>query len=103
MDKNEIIVLVKQFAQRAAYEFRVNKVILFGSFVRDKFTEDSDIDVAVILDELPEDILTAEFQLYKMRRDIDHRIEPVIFKSNDDRSGFLEEIIRTGLVIYPTA
>ena len=103
MDKEEIIAKVKQFSQKAAQEFKVKKIILYGSFVNGNFTEDSDIDVAVILDDLPEDILKSEFKLYKMRRDIDHRIEPLIFKSGEDKSGFLEEILRTGLEIYPAA
>ena len=100
MDKDEIIAKVKQFAQKAAQEFAVRRIILFGSFVRGNFNENSDIDVAVIMDDLPEDILTSEFKLYKMRRDIDHRIEPLIFKSGENRSGFLEEIMKTGLEIY---
>ncbi len=103
MDKDEIIARVKQFAQKAAQEFQVKKIILYGSFVKGNFTEDSDIDVAVILDDLPEDILTSEFKLYKMRRDIDYRIEPLIFKSGEDKSGFLEEIMKTGLEIYRAA
>ncbi len=100
MDKDEIIIKVKQFAQKAAQEFPVKRIILFGSFVKGNFNENSDIDVAVIMNDLPDDILTSEFKLYKMRRDIDHRIEPLIFKSGEDKSGFLEEIMKTGLEIY---
>lgn len=100
MDKDEIIERVKLFAQKVAQEFKVNKIMLYGSFVKGNFTEDSDIDAAVILDELPNDILNSEFELYKIRRDIDHRIEPLIFKSGEDKSGLLEEILRTGLEIY---
>ncbi len=103
MDKEEIISRVKKFAELAAKEFKVKKVILYGSFVKGNFTEYSDIDVAVILESMPEDVLSSEFKLYKLRRNIDHRIEPLIFETGKDKSGFLEEIMRTGLEIYPIA
>ena len=98
MDKDEIINKVKLFAKEASREFNIKKIILYGSFVNGNFT-----DVAIVLDDLPEDILNSEFKLYKMRRDIDHRIEPVIFAYGKDKSGFLEELLRTGLEIYPAA
>lgn len=103
MDKDEIIANVKQFAQKAAQEFHVRKIFLYGSFITGNFTRESDIDVALILDDLSEDLLASEFRLYKMRRDINHRIEPLIFISGEDKSGFLEEIIKTGLEIYSAA
>lgn len=103
MDKNEIIRIVKIFALKVANEFLVKKVILFGSYANETFTENSDIDVAVVLKGLEDDLLTSEFRLYKIRRDIDHRIEPVIFIENEDKSGFLQEIYRTGTIVYSAA
>ena len=48
-----------------------------------------------------DDILESEFILYKLRRDIDAGIEPVLFEAgSDDPSGFLAEIQKTGEVIY---
>jgi predicted nucleotidyltransferase len=103
MDKDEIIRKVKQFAVKAASEFQVNKIILFGSFVKGTFSDRSDIDVAVILDSLDVDLLESEFKLFKMRRDIDYRIEPIIFIGEEDKSGFLEEILKSGTVVYQAA
>jgi len=56
--------------------------------------DDSAIDVAVIVDELNIDILEAQALLYKLRRDLDLRIEPVLLLENKDRSGFLEEVLK---------
>jgi len=56
--------------------------------------DDSAIDVAVIVDELNIDILEAQALLYKLRRDLDLRIEPVLPLENKDRSGFLEEVLK---------
>jgi len=36
------------------YGKRLQKVLLFGSAARDRLDEDSDIDIAIILDEIPD-------------------------------------------------
>ena len=40
---------VRAFAERISADFPVEKTILFGSYARGDFTEDSDADVAVLL------------------------------------------------------
>ncbi len=103
MDTREIFEKVKVFAETAAKEFDIQKVVLFGSVVRGAFNEYSDIDVAVIVAESDIDILESEFRLYKMRRNIDHRIEPILFVGTVDDSGFLEEILKNGKVVFGAA
>ena len=66
-------------------------------------TSESDIDIAVIVDEIQGDYLSNTFLLYKLRRNVDDRIEPVLLESGSDPSGFLEEVRRTGQVIYTAA
>ena len=44
--------------------------------------------------------LMAEAKLFRLRREIDTRIEPVLLEESNDKSGFLEEILKTGEVIY---
>ena len=70
------------------------------SYARGTAGEDSDIDVAVVLDSIEEDLLMLEARLYRLRRDIDERIEPILLEEKDDKSGFLEEILKTGEIIY---
>jgi predicted nucleotidyltransferase len=100
MDKSAVIDKVRQYASVVCSCFPVQKVILFGSHAKGNAGEHSDIDVAVIVDKV-DDLIESEFTLYKLRRDIDAGIEPVLFEaSSDDPSGFLAEIERTGEVIY---
>lgn len=99
-DSDGIIKKVRIFAERAAAEFDVIQVILFGSFAQNRQDENSDIDVAVIIKDSDVNLIDSEFLLYKMRRDIDYRIEPLLFIGMEDKSGFLGEILRTGKVIY---
>jgi predicted nucleotidyltransferase len=101
MDKNKVIKIVKEYSNILKKYFSVNMIILFGSYSKNEAKEHSDIDVAVIVDKIGDNSLEAEQQLFKLRRNIDNRIEPILFeKDSFDPSGFFEEIIKTGEIIY---
>ena len=100
MDKEQAIKLVKKYVEIIRQKFDVNKVVLYGSYSRGNQTEWSDIDVAVFLNEKEGDTLASEFNLYKLRRNIDSRIEPIILDEENDASGFAKEVLKTGIVIY---
>ncbi len=101
MDQANIIEIVKRFADAIRQRMPIQRVILFGSHVRGQARPDSDIDVAVIVDEQEIDQSQLEFELFKLRRQIDLRIEPVLFRANtQDPSGFFEAILATGKTVY---
>lgn len=100
MDKKTVIERVKRYSDLVRKNFPVKKVILYGSYARGTQKTHSDIDVAVVLDHVEGDFLTAETRLYQLRRQIDVRIEPVLLEKINDKSGFLEEILKTGEIIY---
>ncbi len=100
MDKTTAIRHVKQYADVVRQNFNVKKVILYGSYSRGSARKDSDIDVAVVLSRIDEDFLMAEAKLFRLRREIDTRIEPVLLEESNDKSGSLEEILKTGEAIY---
>ena len=91
---------VKQYTDLVKQKFDARKIILYGSYSRDAARKDSDIDVAVVLDSVDEDFLICEARLFRLRREIDSRIEPVLLEESNDKSGFLEEILKTGEIIY---
>lgn len=100
MDKGYVVECVRLFAERVRRSMDVRQVILFGSYARGTAQDESDIDVAVITDTPAKDWLDASTALFRLGRDIDLAIEPVLIDSPTDRSGFLTEIRRTGEVIY---
>jgi predicted nucleotidyltransferase len=100
MDKEQIIGLVQKFSELIKNYFMVKKVVLFGSYSVGVPKEWSDIDVAVFLSEKPDDLIFAESQLYKLRRNIDSRIEPIIIYDENDPSGIVSDILHNGIVVY---
>jgi len=100
MDKETAVARVKQYAAVVRQKFPVKKVILYGSHASGKGRKDSDIDVAVVVRRIEGDLLLSEKELFRLRRDIEPMIEPVLLEEDNDPSGFLAEILRTGEVIY---
>jgi uncharacterized protein len=75
-------------------------IVLYGSYATDTFTESSDIDVAVVVGSIEGDFLEREAELYRLRREVDDRIEPVLIEFGNDKSGFLEQILSNGEIVY---
>ena len=100
MDRATAFDHVRQYADLVRRHFDVRSIVLFGSYASGSQREDSDIDVAVVLDRLVDDWLTSAAKLYKLTRDIDLSIEPIILQPDHDRSGFLQHVLETGEVIY---
>jgi predicted nucleotidyltransferase len=99
MDKNEVINKVKQYKVLLKDYFNLETVYLFGSYARDTYDENSDIDVVIVVSDITGDFFSVNPLLWKLRRQIDDRIEPILIDRNNDRSGFLEEIKRSGIEI----
>jgi uncharacterized protein len=103
MDKGEAVAAVASFTDAIRATYQPVKVVLYGSYARGDQHVSSDIDVAVIVEQVNGDFLDAEAGLYRIRRQIDNRIEPVLLETGNDRSGFLETVLRTGEVVYERA
>ena len=99
MDKKQIIKLVEDFAREIQSDFSPKKIYLYGSYAKGNATEDSDIDVALVYDEYNEDYFNALTELYRLRRNIDTRIEPIILERKNDPTGFLKNVIKTGIEV----
>ncbi len=99
MDKKEIINKIQLYSRLLQQHFDLDSVFLFGSYAKGEPGEDSDIDVAVVVDKIQGDYFSYVPLLWKLRRQVDVRIEPILFEKDHDPSGFLSEIKRTGIQI----
>ena len=100
MVNQRVIETVKQYIMIIPKDFGVKKAYLFGSFAKGNEKEESDIDIALVLENMP-DFFYAQKQLMKLRRKIDLRIEPHPIKEQDFNSlnPFAYEIKKTGIEI----
>ena len=72
---------------------------LFGSHARNVFDEDSDIDIAVVMQDVVEGKFFKELELMRYRRQVDSRIEPHVLSAGELDTPFASEIMRTGVKI----
>lgn len=100
MDKIEALTIAKKYSELLIESFHPSKVYLYGSFANGNWTSESDIDIAVIVRTLQYDYLKSLNLLYRLRREINDNIEPVLFIEGRDPSGFLESILINGELLY---
>jgi predicted nucleotidyltransferase len=100
MDTKQAVSIASEFARKVALEVAPAEIILYGSYAKNSATETSDIDVAVIFDEYNGDRLEASKRLWRMAWESEGYIEPVILESLHDKSGFLSDIRKHGIVLY---
>jgi predicted nucleotidyltransferase len=103
LDKDEVINIVKRYADIVARELSPTSVILYGSYANGNANENSDIDVAVIYNGFSGDWLKTSAFLWKLSSDISLEIEPILLDSTQDQSGFVADIYKTGKIIYSVA
>ncbi len=102
MDKKDVLNLSKGYITRVRQTLPVRSAWLYGSWVYGVPNEESDIDVAIILDTMGKNILETEKKLQYIRRTSDMLlIEPVIIIPEGDHSGFSDMVMRRGEQIYP--
>jgi predicted nucleotidyltransferase len=99
MDKREAISKVRAYKQLLQANFQFESIYLFGSYAKGTNTENSDIDVAIIVNHIDGDYFSINPMLWKLRREIDDRIEPVLFESDFDDADFIGEIQKHGIKI----
>jgi len=106
MDQSQAVIREKvlRFYQAAKQLFPIKKMLLYGSYANGLATEDSDIDVAVVVDQ-PDHSKRIEItaRLFHAAFDIDAAIEPkCIFWDeylNPDKASILSEIISNAIEI----
>ena len=100
MADQTIIKKAEQFLKQIPKELGLKKSYLFGSYAKGNQHEDSDIDIAVVL-ENTNDFYTNQMLLMKLRRNIDLRIEPHPINEKDFiiHNPFAYEIQRSGIAL----
>ena len=100
MDKIDAMNLVQQYASAVKQQYQGAQVFLFGSYAKGNTREESDIDIAVVLDDY-DDFMATQLELMRLRRSIDSRIEPHLFRKEDFTysNPIVSEILKEGTEI----
>ena len=103
MSKLEATKIVKEYAKELKENnFVFKDIYLFGSYAKNKANKISDIDVAIVTDELKRNWEKNEVLLWRISRKIDTRIEPYGFTVNDFKDNanpMAYEIKKTGIKV----
>lgn len=104
MDKKINKIIYDFVSKVAELNPKLVTTYLFGSYAKDQEKPESDIDIALIIDNLNDsDKFDLQVQLLLLATQFDSRIEPHPVSNNDFRSNnpFVSEIKRTGIEIKP--
>jgi len=100
MDSRDAIEIIQKYLSFLINEHNLNlyQVYLFGSYAKNKQNKDSDIDVAIVFENL-DNRLDMQLKLMKWRRSFDLSIEPHPFDKSDFNinNPFAYQIIKTGI------
>lgn len=97
MDKTEALNIAQLYANAVKANFNYSRIILFGSYAKGNYNEDSDIDIAVVLKDY-NNLIDMQLELMRLRRKIDSRIEPHPFRESEFElsNPIVYEIIKYG-------
>jgi uncharacterized protein len=84
MDKSEVISKLSKYKTLVSMYFDVENMILFGSYARGNQNEDNDMDVAIVVNSITQEFISYAPLLWKLRREIDDRIEPILIEKSKD-------------------
>ncbi|NOU18541.1 MAG: nucleotidyltransferase domain-containing protein [Bacteroidales bacterium] len=104
MDKTDALNVAKIYARAINQNYSNIKVFLFGSYAKGNYTDDSDIDIAVVFNDY-NNLMDIQLELMRLRRKIDSRIEPHPFRAKDFElsNPLVNEILRYGQEIIINA
>ncbi len=95
--KSHAVNIIKEFIETISKDYSVDSVYFYGSYCYGTPHTDSDIDIAVILDEPVDE--TKDFEIFRRAQKINTDLEAVVFsvyEFNNDLSDIIVEIKQKG-------
>ena len=100
--RKQVREIAAKYAERIKNHIELHSLYVYGSYARGNYTEDSDIDIAVVADGFTGDLIEDTFYLMKIRRSVDNRIEPHPFSVEEfnENHPLAKEVLNTGVRIF---
>ena len=96
MDKEQAIKLAQRYKAAVAERLPLKALYLYGSYSKGNHTEDSDIDIAVVVERMSDDYFEDTPLLWKLKRKISNLIEPVLL-TEDTNNPLYADILINGI------
>lgn len=96
-----IMESIQKYIEKISQYYKIEAIILFGSYAKGTENEDSDIDIAIISSDF-NDIIEDGAKLIGLTWKIDTRIEPHQITTEDYNNidnPFVQEVIDTGIKV----
>jgi predicted nucleotidyltransferase len=92
MVETEAILKARAYLSIIKGFIQVESAYLFGSYATGSARSDSDIDIGIFTNAPVDDYFAVVKKLFTARRGVDTLIEPHLFITDNDASGFHEEV-----------
>jgi predicted nucleotidyltransferase len=98
MDKREALNIAQNYIINVNRKFHIEKAYLFGSFAKGSQHSDSDIDLAIVFQNV-DDIIEMQILLLQLRTEDDLLIEPhpFIYSDFNFSNPMVAEILKDGI------
>ena len=98
----EVLNVTTDYINKLKQQIPVEKVVLFGSCVKGNYSKDSDVDLAVfspVFDSMTRVDGLTFLLMQALGYNIDIQAQPYTMKDYTERTGLLDEILKTGIEI----
>lgn len=96
MDKEQAIELAQRYKAIVAERLPLKSLYLYGSYSKGNQTEDSDIDIAVVVES--DNYFDDTPLLWKLKRKVSNLIEPVLLTEDFDNPLYID-VLKSGILI----
>lgn len=90
--------MAQRYKAVVAERLPLKALYLYGSFSKGNYTEESDIDIAVVVERMSDNYFEDTPLLWKWKRKISNLIEPVLL-TEDTNNPLYADILKTGILI----
>ena len=104
--RNTPEIEIGKIKDRIVQSLSPERIYLFGSFAEGRATEESDIDIFIVVQDEPQNLLDLTVQAYRAIRPVRTRAVDIIvgtkdrFESRKNRAGIESEVAEKGILLY---
>lgn len=99
MDKTTVITISKKYKTEVQRILPDAKVFLYGSYAKGTANENSDIDLAIVVNKTPQNWLIVTPLLWRISYKINSLIEPILIATDQLETPLSNDIIKHGIEI----